>query len=92
MFRLGWGLIRNNRRTEGIDKLKQALLIEPKDVEVLTKLGEIMLRGSQGNEDQLKEAQGYLERAVAIDPAIPDALVALGRVYEKQGNIESAKE
>lgn len=36
----------------------------------------------------MNEAEEYLKRAIAIDENLPDALVALGRVYEKKGDID----
>ncbi len=39
-------------------------------------------------QNALEEAEEYLKRAIIIDENMPDALVALGRVFEKKGDIE----
>ena len=36
----------------------------------------------------IEEAEGYLKRVLAIDENMPDALVALGRILEKKGEID----
>jgi Tfp pilus assembly protein PilF len=55
---------------------------------VLTKLGEVLLR----EPNSLEEAEDHLKKALAIDENIPDALVALGRVYEKNNEVDAAVE
>jgi general secretion pathway protein D len=40
--------------------------------------------------NQIPEAKGYLLQALAIDPENPYALINLGAVYEKEGQIEKA--
>lgn len=54
----------------------------------MTKLGEVLLREN----NMLEEAELYLKKAIEIDDSMPDALVALGRVYEKKGEIGLAIE
>ena len=44
LFRLAWAYIRSGEKQKGIDMLKEALEIEPENVEVLTRLGESLLR------------------------------------------------
>lgn len=85
-FRLGWVCIRNGQKDKGIDHLKRSLELDPNNCDVLTKLGEVLMRESNA----VDEAEGYLKRAIAIDENMPDALVALGRVYEKKGDIDQA--
>ena len=87
-FRLGWVYIRNSQRDEGIAHLKQSLALDENNVDVLTKLGEVLLRES----NQLEEAEFYLKKAISIDDSLPDALVALGRVHEKKGELDEAIE
>jgi tetratricopeptide (TPR) repeat protein len=76
--------IRNGQKNKGIDHLKQSLKLDPNNCDVLTKLGEVLMR----EQDALDEAEEYLKRAIAIDENMPDALVALGRVFEKKGEID----
>jgi len=47
----------------------------------LTKLGEVLMR--EGGEDDLNEAIVHLSAALALEPNNADALVCLGRVFEK---------
>lgn len=66
--------------------MKRSLELDPNNCDVLTKLGEVLMR----EQNALDEAEDYLKRAIAIDENLPDALVALGRVYEKKNDIENA--
>ena len=83
-FRLGWVCIRNGQKEKGIEHLKKSLDLDPNNCDVLTKLGEVLMR----EQNALNEAEEYLKRAIAIDENLPDALVALGRVHEKKGEID----
>ena len=83
-FRLGWVYIRHGEKAKGIEHLKNSLEFDPNMVDVLTKLGEVLMREPNG----IEEAEGYLRRALAIDENLPDALVALGRVHEKKNEID----
>jgi tetratricopeptide (TPR) repeat protein len=87
-FRLGWVYIRNGEKNKGIDHLKKSLEYDPNNCDVLTKLGEVLMREQAG----VQEAEEYLKRALAIDENMPDALVALGRVLEKKNEIDQAME
>jgi tetratricopeptide (TPR) repeat protein len=62
------------------------LKIEPNNVEVLVKLGEVLLR----QKDTLEEAEAYLTRAIDINPLMSDGLITLGRVKEKNKQVEEA--
>ena len=87
-FRLGWVCIRFGQKNKGIDHLKESLRLDPNNTDVLSKLGEVLLR----EPNNIEEAEGYLKRAVELDENLPDALVALGRVYEKKNEIDLAIE
>ena len=56
----------------------------------LTKLGEILMR--EGQEQDLTEAEKYLKESLQKEPKSVDALVCLGRVYEKQGDLDKARQ
>ena len=43
-FRLGWVYVRNNERNKGIEHLKKSLQYNPDNIDVLAKLGEVLLR------------------------------------------------
>ena len=58
----------------------QAYQQNPDDVELLVKLGEIYLR----DDKQFEEAEKLLTKAISMDPSMPDAHIALGKVYEKK--------
>ena len=45
------------------------------------KLSEIYLR----EENKLQEAEKYVKLALEIDPNLPEALITLGRIQEKNG-------
>lgn len=66
--------------------MKKSLSFHPDNSDVLTKLGEVLLRDS----NSFDEAETYLRRALALDPNNPDALVSMGRVFDKKGNTEQA--
>jgi general secretion pathway protein D len=51
----------------------------------LSELGYLRLQ-----HNQIQEAKGYLLQAFAIDPENPYALINLGAVYEKEGQVEKA--
>jgi len=55
-------------------------------VDVLTKLGEVFFKETNG----LEEAESYLKKALSLDENHADALVTLGKVYEKKGNTDLA--
>ena len=56
----------------------------------LTKLGEILMR--EGKDSDLIEAEKHLIESLDKEPKSVDTLVCLGRVYEKQGNLDKARE
>lgn len=66
--------------------LKQAIAIDPRQPIILNYLGYGMIE----HKENLNEAQGYIERASALDPT--DAAIAdsLGWIYYKQGNYAGA--
>jgi tetratricopeptide (TPR) repeat protein len=85
-FRLGWIYIRNGERNKGIEHLKKSLSFDPNNSDVLTKLGEVLMR----EPTTFDEAEQYLRRALTIDENIPDALVSMGRILEKKNLIDDA--
>ena len=85
-FRLGWAYIRQGEKEKGIVELRLSLKIEPKNPEVLTKLGEVLLRENETLEEAIKS----IEQALEISPNLPDALVAMGRALERKGDSDAA--
>ena len=52
----------------------------------MTKLGEVLVKEGK----TIERAIDLLEKAIQIDPDNPDALVALGRAFEKLKKVDSA--
>lgn len=83
---LGDLLVQQNRASEAIPYLLQAVEIAPRESRAKEKLGSAYL-----NSDKLAEAQGQLESAIVLDPQNPSLHYLLGSVYRKQGQSEKAK-
>ena len=64
LFRLAWANIRWNNLQIGIDILKEALIIEPNNSEMLNKLGETLLRLEK--DDVLDDAKQYLRKSIKL--------------------------
>jgi tetratricopeptide (TPR) repeat protein len=83
---MGSLLLDENRSTEAIPYLKQAIAISPPDFKAHELLGKAYSRL-----DQLPEAQNELEQAIALAPQNPNLPCMLGPLYRKQGLIDKAK-
>ena len=71
---------------EAAEEFKKELQINPNDSLALWKLGELGLRSDpQG-------VRGYLERAVILNPDLPQAALAYGRLLARVGETEKAVE
>ena len=46
----------------------------------------------EGKDSDLNEAEKHLIESLDKEPKSVDTLVCLGRVYEKQGNLDKARE
>jgi tetratricopeptide (TPR) repeat protein len=79
LLRLAWVYVRNKQLDEGIDTLRKAIKIDPDNVDVLTKLGELLLR----NDEDIEESEMFIKRALDINPDYQDAIIARGRIMEK---------
>ena len=71
--------IRNNQRKEGIEALVTAHLLDPEEIDTMLKLSEIYLR----DDHTVNEAEKYANMALNRDPSLPEAMITLGRIYEK---------
>ena len=85
-YKLGWSLVRIGNRTKGVEVLEKALELNPGNSEILTKLGEVIVR--EGTD--LEKAVKFLEAALRNNPSNPDTLVALGRALEKLDRVDEA--
>ena len=85
-YALGSCYARTGKYNEAAEEFKQELQINPDDSLALWKLGELALHGEP------QEARTYLERAVSLNPDLPQAVLAYGRVLARVGETEKAVE
>ena len=83
---LGDLLLQQNRASEAVPYLLQAVEIAPRESRAREKLGSAYL-----NLDQLAAAQIQVQSAVALNPRSPSLHYLLGSIYRKQGQHEKAK-
>jgi len=83
---MGSLLLDQNRSTEALPYLRQAIEISPVEFKPHELLGKAYSRL-----DQLPEAQNELEQAIALAPQNPNLPCMLGPLYRKQGLIDKAK-
>jgi tetratricopeptide (TPR) repeat protein len=83
---LGDLLVQQNRASEAVPYLLEAIQIAPRESRAREKLGSAYL-----NLNELAAAQEELESAVALDPRNSELHYLLGSVYRKQGQAEKAK-
>lgn len=83
---MGSLLLDQNRSTEAITYLKQAIEISPPDFKPHELLGKAYSRL-----DQLPQAQNELEQAIALAPQNANLPCMLGPLYHKQGLNDKAK-
>ena len=85
-YALGSAYARTGKYDEAAEEFKKELQINPDDSLALWKLGELTLHGEP------QEARTYLERAVSLNPDLPQAVLAFGRVLARVGETEKAVE
>jgi Flp pilus assembly protein TadD len=83
---LGDLFIQQNRASEAVPYLLQAVEIAPRESRAREKLGSAYL-----NLDQLAAAQIQVQSAVTLNPRNPSLHYLLGSIYRKQGQHEKAK-
>ncbi len=83
---MGSLLLDENRPTDAISYLMQAIEISPRDFKAHELLGKAYSRL-----DQLPQAQNELERAIALAPQNPNLPCMLAPLYRKQGLMDKAK-
>jgi tetratricopeptide (TPR) repeat protein len=71
---------------EAAEEFKKELQINPNDSLALWKLGELGLRSNP------ESVRSYLERAVTLNPNLPQAALAYGRLLARSGETEKAVE
>ena len=88
LYKLGWAYVRTKQPQKGVKILKEAILLDPENSEVLTKIGAVLLRDN----DELDEAENFLKRALSLNPEQTEAIVNLARIMEKREKNEKAME
>lgn len=88
--RLGLALARMGEQ-QGIDLLARLVAEEPDSAEANFHLGTALLFWVQQQwEPEADRARGYLQRALALNPTHADALLNLGVLEERDGNLAAA--
>ena len=85
-YALGSLYAKMGKDVQAAEEFKKELKINPNDALALWKLGELGLHTDP------QEARGYLERAVILNPDLPQAALAYGRVLARGGETEKAVE
>ena len=85
-YALGSVYARTGKYEEAAEEFKKELEINPNDSLALWKLGELALRTDP------QEARRYLERAVTLNPDLPQAALAYGRALARTAETEKAVE
>jgi tetratricopeptide (TPR) repeat protein len=84
-FNLGNALVRQHRPEEAIVHYREALRIEPDNVNVLVNLGSTLSR-----EGKINEAVVCYSKALEVEPQSAEAYNGLGVVLAKQGRFDEA--
>ena len=79
-------LLDQNRSSEAVVYLKQAIEISPRDFKAHELLGKAYARANE-----LPQAQNELEQAIALAPQNPNLPCMLGPIYRRQGLMDKAK-
>ncbi len=85
-YALGSVEARLGKYDQAAEEFKRELELNPYDSLALWKLGELALRTDPN------EARRYLERAVSLNPGLPQAVLAYGRALARLGETEKAVE
>jgi len=83
-YALGSVDARLGKYDEAAEEFKKELQVNSNDSLALWKLGELSLRTNP------QEAREYLERAVSLNPELPQAVLAYGRALARAGETEKA--
>jgi len=85
-YALGSVYAKVGRYEEAAAEFKKELQVNPNDSLALWKLGELGLRSDP------QSVRGYLQRAVTLNPDLPQAALAYGRLLARVGETEKAVE
>ena len=76
--------LRFGDRNRGLASLLDAHKLNNKDIEIILKLADIYSK----DETKLAEAESFIRKALALNPDLPETIVSLGKLYEKQGKYD----
>jgi Flp pilus assembly protein TadD len=85
-YALGSVYARTGRYDEAAGEFKKELQINPNDSLALWKLGEVTLRTNA------QDARDFLERAIQLNPELPQVILAYGRALAHTGETQKAIE
>ena len=83
----GKALLKQQDYAGAVEMLETALRKEPKNPDILVDLAEALY-----HQDELGEAERYLEQARSLDPGNTEAILLVGLVHEKRGDTDAAIE
>lgn len=82
----GFGLINKGEEKQGVRTLERAIVLEPKNFQLLSFIGEHYFR-----HDKRALAREYLQKANAVAPRKKRTALLLGYILADEGEIETAK-
>ena len=83
-YGLGVVYVESGKYDEAAQEFQKELQINPNDSLALWRLGDLELRTDS------REAKDHLERAVSLNPDLPQAVLAYGRALLKTGDLKDA--
>lgn len=81
MFKLGWAYLRAGEKEKGLVQMRRSIGKGETNIKNLIKLSEVLMR--QDSVENQQESVMILKKALTSDPFCVDAMVVLGRAYEK---------
>ncbi len=90
MFKLGWAYLRAGQKEKGLVQMRRSIGGGETNIYNQIKLSEVLMR--QDDVTQQKEAVDILNKTLKQNPDCIDAMVVLGRAYERLNDIPSAKQ
>lgn len=90
MFKLGWAYLRAGHHEKGLVQMRRSIGGGSTNVFNQIKLAEVLMR--LNTPEQLQEAVQILTKTLALQPHCIEAMVVLGRTYERLAQPQKAKE
>ncbi len=89
MFKLGWANLQAGAKEQGLVQMRRSVGAGETNINNLIKLSEVLLR--QDDVKHQREAITILQKALVLNPNSVDAMVVLGRAYEKLNETQNAR-